>query len=125
MVKVDDYMSWIDTRSDIDIQISKCYSMIEELQNRIKELEAQKKSESRIDDLVKQLTENQDPEPIEHIIMDMYGADVNEFEDPKEFTQHYCYNCGSQRCEGIGTEWFEGCQHKEHLKNYEKFYGDD
>lgn len=55
-----DYMSWIDTRSDIDKEISSCYSQIEELQNRIKELEAKKKSESRIDDLVKQLNENRD-----------------------------------------------------------------
>ena len=53
-------MSWIDTRSDIDKEISNCYSQIEELQNRIKELEAKKKSESRIDDLVKQLNENGD-----------------------------------------------------------------
>ena len=53
-------MSWIDTRSDIDKEISSCYSQIEELQNRIKELEAKKKSESRIDDLVKQLNENRD-----------------------------------------------------------------
>ena len=64
-------------------------------------------------------------EPIENGIMDMYGVDLCEFEDPKEFTKHYCHNCGSQRCEGVGTCWFEGCQHKEHLKDYEKFYGDD
>ena len=63
------------------------------------------------------------PIPIEHRIMDMYGVDITEFEDPKKFTQHYCHNCGSQRCEGIGTEWFEGCKYKEHLKDYENFYG--
>ena len=62
-------------------------------------------------------------EPIENRIMDMYGVDICEFEDTKEFTQHYCHNCGSQRCEGIGTEWFKGCEYKEHLKDYEKFYG--
>lgn len=33
----------------------------------------------------------------------------------KEFVQKYCDNCGSQRCEGIGTEWFDGCKFKEHL----------
>ena len=30
----------------------------------------------------------------------------------KEFIEKYCHNCGTQRCEGIGTEWFEGCRHK-------------
>ena len=62
-------------------------------------------------------------QPIENNLADMYGVDTMEFEDPKEFTQHYCHNCGSQRCEGVGTEWFEGCGYKEHLKDYEKFYG--
>ena len=33
----------------------------------------------------------------------------------KEFVQKYCHNCGSQRCEGIGTEWFEGCKFKDQL----------
>lgn len=51
-------MSWIDIRSDIDKEIENCYSQIEALQNRVKELKAKKKSESRIDDLVKQLNEN-------------------------------------------------------------------
>ena len=32
-----------------------------------------------------------------------------------EFEQKYCINCGSQRCEGIGTDWFYGCQHKDKL----------
>ena len=63
-------------------------------------------------------------EPIENKLADAYGVDTIEFEDPKEFTEHYCHNCGSQRCEGVGTCWFEGCQHKEHLKDYEKFYGE-
>ena len=31
----------------------------------------------------------------------------------KEFIEKYCHNCGSQRCEGIGTAWFEGCQYKD------------
>ena len=105
-------MSWTDTRSDIDIQISRCYSMIEELQNRIKELEAMKKSENRIDDLVKQLHEFHETETIN-------TCKYNE----KEFIEHFCHNCGSQRCEGVGTEWFDGCQYKECLKDYENFYG--
>ena len=62
-------------------------------------------------------------QPIENQLSEMYGVDTIEFEDPKEFVQHYCHNCGSQRCEGVGTPWFEGCQHKEHLKDYAKFYG--
>ena len=27
----------------------------------------------------------------------------------KQFIETYCHNCGTQRCEGPGTEWFEGC----------------
>lgn len=34
----------------------------------------------------------------------------------EEFVELHCHNCGSQRCEGIGTEWFDGCKFKEHLK---------
>lgn len=64
-------------------------------------------------------------EPIENRLLEMYGVDTIEFENPEEFAQHYCHNCGSQRCEGVGTEWFEGCQYKEHLKDYENFYGDE
>ena len=30
----------------------------------------------------------------------------------EKFIETYCHNCGSQRCEGIGTEWFEGCKYK-------------
>lgn len=33
----------------------------------------------------------------------------------KQFVETYCHNCGSQRCEGIGTEWFEGCKYKWNL----------
>lgn len=54
-------------------------------------------------------------EPIENRIMEMYGVDTSEYNE-EEFVEHFCHNCGSQRCEGIGTEWFEGCQHKDHLK---------
>ena len=53
---------------------------------------------------------------VENKLMDIYGVDIIEFEDPKEFTEHYCHNCGSQRCEGIGTEWFGGCRYKNYLK---------
>ena len=35
----------------------------------------------------------------------------------KEFVKLHCSKCGSQRCEGIGTEWFDGCRFKEHLNN--------
>lgn len=34
----------------------------------------------------------------------------------EEFTEKYCRGCGSQRCEGIGTVWFEGCGYKEFLR---------
>ena len=32
------------------------------------------------------------------------------------FQKEYCMMCGSQRCEGPGTEWFDGCIHKEKLR---------
>ena len=34
----------------------------------------------------------------------------------KEFLEQYCYKCGSQRCEGVGTVWFDGCGYKRYLK---------
>lgn len=50
---------------------------------------------------------------------------VDETEKPEceqfnqeEFIRRFCHTCGSQRCEGIGTEWFEGCKHKHRLKSY-------
>lgn len=33
----------------------------------------------------------------------------------EEFHNNYCQLCGSQRCEGIDTEWFDGCKYKDHL----------
>ena len=33
----------------------------------------------------------------------------------EQFTQLYCNNCGTQRCEGINSEWFDGCKFKGHL----------
>ena len=32
-----------------------------------------------------------------------------------EFNEKYCQMCGSQRCEGPGTEWFGGCIHRGEL----------
>lgn len=37
----------------------------------------------------------------------------------KQFIETYCLNCGTQRCEGIGTEWFEGCQHRWNHDSYD------
>lgn len=37
----------------------------------------------------------------------------------QEFLHKYCYGCGSQRCEGMGTVWFDGCQHRHELEGYE------
>ena len=34
----------------------------------------------------------------------------------EEFYDKFCSHCGSLRCEGIGTVWFEGCEYKESLK---------
>ena len=34
----------------------------------------------------------------------------------KKFIETYCNNCGSQRCEGVGTVWFDGCKFKDYLK---------
>ena len=35
----------------------------------------------------------------------------------EEFIDEYCTFCGSQRCEGIDSIWFEGCKYKGVLKN--------
>ena len=37
----------------------------------------------------------------------------------KQFESTYCSNCGSQRCEGIGTEWFEGCKYRWNHDSYD------
>ena len=37
----------------------------------------------------------------------------------EEFYDKFCSHCGSQRCEGIGTVWFDGCMYKELLKEEE------
>jgi CYTH domain-containing protein/predicted ATPase len=44
---------------------------------------------------------------------DAQPVELNE----QEFIDKYCRNCGSQRCEGIGTEWFDGCHYKNQLKS--------
>lgn len=36
----------------------------------------------------------------------------------KQFVETYCYKCGTQRCEGIGTEWFEGCPKRWNLDGW-------
>lgn len=33
-----------------------------------------------------------------------------------DFCEKYCKECGTQRCEGVGSDWFEGCHHKNKLK---------
>jgi len=33
----------------------------------------------------------------------------------KQFTETYCSNCGTQRCEGVGSPWFEGCRYRWNL----------
>lgn len=37
----------------------------------------------------------------------------------KQFIETYCNNCGAQRCEGIGTEWFEGCKYRWNHDSYD------
>lgn len=36
----------------------------------------------------------------------------------KQFIKTYCNNCGTQRCEGPGTEWFEECSKRWNLDGY-------
>lgn len=36
-----------------------------------------------------------------------------------QFIEKYCHNCGSQRCEGIGTDWFEGCRFRWNHDSYD------
>lgn len=39
--------------------------------------------------------------------------------DDKTFEQTYCFKCGTQRCEGIGTEWFKGCKYRWNHDSYD------
>lgn len=34
----------------------------------------------------------------------------------EEFEEQVCSECGTQRCEGIDSEWFDGCVYKDLLK---------
>lgn len=41
---------------------------------------------------------------------------VNKKLSKKDFIMTYCNNCGSQRCEGIDSDWLDGCKYKNRLK---------
>ncbi len=34
----------------------------------------------------------------------------------EQFKETYCLMCGTQRCGGPGSKWFEGCRHREELE---------
>lgn len=34
----------------------------------------------------------------------------------EEFEEKYCKLCGTQRCEGVDSDWFDGCKYKDSLK---------
>lgn len=50
------------------------------------------------------------------IIMAKSMEEVLEDIQKQEFVERYCRACGSQRCEGIDTDWFEGCEYKDLFK---------
>ena len=60
-------------------------------------------------------------EPIDTKIIDIYGLEVKTVED---FKRYYCSGCKVRKCEGVGTKWFDVCEHRDRLKDYEKFYGE-
>ena len=37
----------------------------------------------------------------------------------KQFMETYCSACGTQRCEGIHSEWFEGCKYRWNHDKYD------
>lgn len=41
-----------------------------------------------------------------------------------EFIEEHCLCCGTQRCEGIGTIWFDGCPYRLELEGYEEKVND-
>ena len=41
---------------------------------------------------------------------------VNKKLSKENFMMIYCNSCGSQRCEGIDSDWFNGCKYKNKLK---------
>lgn len=40
-----------------------------------------------------------------------------------EFFKKYCTRCGTQRCEGIGTVWFDGCPYRDEIAELEQKKG--
>ena len=48
-----------------------------------------------------------------------YAVETNKLTE-EEFIEKYCHSCGTQRCEGIGTEWFDGCYYRHELEGYNK-----
>ena len=48
-------MSWIEHRSDIDVEIAECYSQIEKLHSRIAFLKSKQKEEDRLINLAKSI----------------------------------------------------------------------
>ena len=63
---------------------------------------------------VKMKYEEIDLEKVAEFLLDN-GVDIHEY-DVDEFVEHFCRRCGSQRCEGIGTEWWVACKYADHLK---------
>jgi hypothetical protein len=78
----DKIMSWIEHRSEIDVEIADCYSQIEELEKKIKILEARKRKNSL-----------DTPRKIE------FSTIVRGFYCP---TCHYGVSCEMQRCKNCG-----------------------
>ena len=39
-----------------------------------------------------------------------------------EFYKTHCAKCGSVRCEGMDSDWFDGCQYKDELKTENDFF---
>lgn len=37
----------------------------------------------------------------------------------KQFMEIYCSACGTQRCEGIHSEWFKGCKYRWNHDRYD------
>ena len=58
-------MSWMEHRSDIEIEIAECYNQIEAFQRRIAQLRAKQKEQERQKELILKLRE-------------MEGSEVNE-----------------------------------------------
>lgn len=48
-----------------------------------------------------------------------HPEDYNDKLSLKEFVKIYCHNCGSSKCEGIGTVWFQDCKYRDRLKGFE------